>query len=379
MPEFNYTDAELKAMKNQYAKEASPEQFELWIAECRNRGLVPVKDVVLQIRATKEWNPDTRQKEFTKKAVHITTIQALRKLAERTGKYAGQLPSIWIYLDGSGNRVESDIPLPESNGSVKPRVPWAAKASVLRKGFDQPVVVPARFEAYAQYFSADNTKQLNSTWANRGPEQLEKCAEALALRKAFPEELGGLYLQEEFTDEETVAATAQPSTGNGVNVPSLPQPPVVGKLPEEPKKPGRKKKESVPDAGKPWGGEFKAKTATTPGSPVTIPQAEPNIHGVVIEDSEIQFPGDPEPSTPETNPGIQKIVARLATDDERKAFMGRLIKLKDRGFTGIREYLLKESGQTITNEIPFARMQELVARLEVAESEGKLKELLEAR
>ena len=222
MSEFNYTDAELKALKNQYAKEASPEQFELWIAECRNRGLVPVKDVVLQIRATKEWNPDTRQKEFTKKAVHITTIQALRKLAERTGKYAGQLPSIWIYLDGSGNRVESDIPLPEANGSVKPRVPWAAKVSVLRKGFEQPITVPARFEAYAQYFSADNAKQLNSTWANRGPEQLEKCAEALALRKAFPEELGGLYLQEEFTDEETVAATAQPSTENvqkpGLNI-----------------------------------------------------------------------------------------------------------------------------------------------------------------
>jgi phage recombination protein Bet len=393
MSEFNYTDAELKALKNQYAKDASEEQFLIWMAECRQRGLVPVKDVVLQMRATKEWNPETRQKEFVKKAVHITTIQALRKLAERTGKYAGQLPSIWIYLDSNGQRVESDIPLPEANGSKNPKIPWAAKVSVLRKGFEQPITVPARFEAYAQYYSADNVTKLNSTWANRGPEQLEKCAEALALRKAFPEELGGLYLQEEFTDEETVAATAQPSTENGSNAPNLPANTTVGNLPAETKKKGRPKKESVPDAGKPWGGEFEKKpdqvftgsdsysksgqsvpTVHKTDEPAT--DGQPNIHGVVIEDDEIPFPGDPEPPV---NPGKSMVgenPARLATEAERKDFMKRLIVLKDKGFTGIREFLLKESGVQITNDIPVARMNELVARLEVAESEGKLKELL---
>ena len=373
MPEFNYTDAELKAMKNQYAKEASPEQFELWIAECRNRGLVPVKDVVLQIRATKEWNPDTRQKEFTKKAVHITTIQALRKLAERTGKYAGQLPSIWIYLDGSGNRVESDIPLPESNGSVKPRVPWAAKASVVRKGFDQPVVVPARFEAYAQYFSADNTKQLNSTWANRGPEQLEKCAEALALRKAFPEELGGLYLQEEFTDEETVAATAQPSTEN-VPTQVVAAVPAQVKAAEPPKPVARKKKESVPDAGKPWGGLAGQRPAETAGQLIaaeeeaTKPVTTGNIHGVDIKDDEIPFPGDPEPPKPEEN--------RLPTDEEAKDIRARLIAVKEKGYSGLGQWILKVSGKPRTNDIPYSEAIKLVEQVEAAEKAGTLANLL---
>jgi len=371
MLEFNYTDAELKALKNQYAKEASPEQFELWIAECRNRGLVPVKDVVLQIRATKEWNPDTRQKEFTKKAVHITTIQALRKLAERTGKYAGQLPSIWIYLDGSGNRVESDIPLPEANGSVKPRVPWAAKVSVLRKGFEQPITVPARFEAYAQYFSADNAKQLNSTWANRGPEQLEKCAEALALRKAFPEELGGLYLQEEFTDEETVAATAQPSTENV-------QKPVITGGEEQiikttvEKKKGRPKKESVPDAGKPWAG-----LAGVPKTEEPVTDGQPNIHGVVIADSEIQFPGDPEPQT--APPELAKVVGdalRLPTEDEAKNIRARLIAVKEKGYSGLGQWILKVSGKPRTNDIPYSEAIKLVEQVEIAEKAGTLATLL---
>src|ERR1700677_866458 len=380
MSEFNYTDAELKALKQEYAKQASQQQFDLWIAECRNRGLVPVKDVVLQVRATKEWNPETKAKEFVKKAVHITTIQALRKLAERTGKYAGQLPSIWIYLDNEGNRVESDIPLPERAGSKNPRIPWAAKASVLRKGFEHPIIVPARFEAYAQYYSSDGSQSLNSTWANRGPEQLEKCAEALALRKAFPEELGGLYLLEEFTDEETVAATAQPSTENvqtGTNVPNLPQTPVQGYTLAVPNPPvevptsgkiakpvNRKKKESVPDAGKPWGGEFEPKTATTPGSPVSSNAITPDNP---ITDADVPFPGDPEPKPVDKRP---------ATDDERKDIMDRLIVLKDKGFSGIREYLMKETGVARTNDIPYVQFIELVDRLEKAESAGTLKDLL---
>ena len=377
MPELNYTDAELKALKNQYAKQASQEQFDLWIAECRTRGLVPVKDVVLQMRATKEYNPETRQKEFVKKAVHITTIQALRKLAERTGKYAGQLPSMWIYLDATGTRVESDIPLPESNGSAKPRIPWAAKVSVLRKGFDHPIIVPARFEAYAQYFSDGSSQQLNSTWANRGPEQLEKCAEALALRKAFPEELGGLYLQEEFTDEETVQATAQPSTENGVN--AAPSPATTqGTLPEK----KRKKKESVPDAGKPWGGLAGNNAPnlpenTTVGNSVlktdqSVSNGQ-NIHGLDIKDEEIPFPGDPEPEVQKTD--------RLATDLERTGFQKRLVALRDKGYDGpaLRAYLLKETGVAASQLIPLARFTELVDRLESAEKSGNLKSLLEGK
>lgn len=180
-------------------------------------------------------------------------------------------------------------------------------------------------------------------------------------------------------DDGNAASQKFENKGDGTFAKSDPKPPV-----EQPKR-GRPSKKAEASDYQPWAGlagkpeELKPKIdgqgyAINPAVlPANISRVEPNIHGVVISDSEIEFPGDPEPK-----PEIQK-ADRLATDDERKAFMGRLIKLKDRGFTGIREYLLKESGQTITNEIPFARMQELVARLEVAESEGKLKELLEAR
>jgi hypothetical protein len=164
-------------------------------------------------------------------------------------------------------------------------------------------------------------------------------------------------------------------TDNGTN--SVPQSPVsvVGKLPEPPKVAARKKKESVPDAGEPWAGLAGKPVQETPvsptngqTSPVNIPQTEPNIHGIVIQDSEVPFPGDPEP-TPEPN--------RLPTDEEAKGFRERLIKIKDKGFAGLGQWILKTSGKPRTQDIPYTQIARMVGQVEAADKAGNLKELLE--
>jgi len=150
---------------------------------------------------------------------------------------------------------------------------------------------------------------------------------------------------------------------------------------EAPKKPfARKKKESVPDAGLPWGGQFSAPT-TTPVIPsvavpevgtTNIPQESPNIHGVVIDDSEIPFPGDDE--KPASAPVKDD---RLPTDAEAKGFRERLIKVKDKGYMGLGQWILKASGKPRTQDIPYAEIARMVDEVEAAEKAGKLKELLE--
>lgn len=192
-----FSPQELAALKNEYAAEASQDQFNLWIAECQRRKLRPVSDIVMQVRSSQEYDPELRAKVSRKRCVFITGYHALRKIAERTNLYAGQQPSVFIYLDSGGiPSLKSEIPLPDRDG-ITPLQPWAVQASVLRKDFQEPMRFVARFWAYAQTYTKDGKTNLTKMWTQRGPEQLEKCAIAGALRAAFPEELSGLEVYEE--------------------------------------------------------------------------------------------------------------------------------------------------------------------------------------
>jgi hypothetical protein len=189
--------------------------------------------------------------------------------------------------------------------------------------------------------------------------------------------LVGVAAEDEDGNSDSGKFEKQPDGSFSKNPPTPPSPARTEAV--QPAKPARKTAKSVPDAGKPWGGQFEPKTETTLGSPVVQEKAASvtngqNIHGVNdIQDSEIPFPGDDKKPEPKPAP------ERLADEKERKGFMDRLILLKNKGYTGIREYLLKESGETITNNIPFVKMQALVTALEDAEKAGSLKGLLEAK
>lgn len=244
---IEFSDQELAALKKEYANLATDAQFTLWIEMCKRRKLVPVEDVVLQLRSVQEYEerPDgTKIKNWVKKVVFITTLRALLKLAERTGKYKGFVPAQYIYLDDTKKpTVVSEFPLPDPENENKPLIPWAVKVGVKRAGFDEPQYEIARFWAYAQTYKDGEKVKLNSTWTTRGPEQLVKCCKAATVRGAFPEELGGLFLEEELQNEELVAKAtetkpAEPAKTTAPAVtPAAPKPdhtPAVGKVAPRP-------------------------------------------------------------------------------------------------------------------------------------------------
>lgn len=151
---------------------------------CTARGLDPMKKPC-HIVPMKRWDPQSRKDVWYDQV--LPGIYEYRTTAMRTGEYCGMSePEHGPEIEYLGVMVPSYCKLIvyRWNDKAKEKCAYPAKA---------------KFSEYAgTYYDKDaGCHKLNSRWTKAPEQMIEKCAEAAALRKAFPDELGGEPTAEE--------------------------------------------------------------------------------------------------------------------------------------------------------------------------------------
>lgn len=198
-------------------------EVDLAFARCRAKGLDPIRgDVHLVPRRQKDGQ------NWRLRIIEQISIDKLRSRAAESGLYAGQdLPEHGPMLEHQFEKKRQDGTA-YAKGVI--RYPEWSQVTVYK-------IVQGRrcpFAARVYWMESYPGDKGGDMWQQRPIGQIDKCAEAQALRKAFPETLSGMYVQEEMQRVEAElepmqevrdAISIDADTGEIVGAAPAPEPP----------------------------------------------------------------------------------------------------------------------------------------------------------
>jgi len=151
-------------------RDSTDDEFRLFLDACKKTGLDPC---MRQIFSVKRWDSSLKKEVMTIQ----TGIDGYRLIADRTGKYVPGRDTEFGY-DSKNN-------LKWARAFVKKMTPDGKWHEISATAF------------WDEYVQTKKDGRPTLFWLNKGHVMLGKCAESLALRKAFPAELSGIYTKDE--------------------------------------------------------------------------------------------------------------------------------------------------------------------------------------
>lgn len=172
----NMSAEQVKLVKDTVCRGATDNELALFLYTAKQTGLDPLRR---QIHAVKRWDS-----QLNREVMSIQTgIDGYRLLAERTGAYAPGPEPTFKY---------------DSDGKVISATAYVKKL-VAGQWFDVGATA-----LYSEYVGRKKDGSPNQFWATKPHVMLGKCAEALALRRAFPDALAGVYSDDEMQQAENL-------------------------------------------------------------------------------------------------------------------------------------------------------------------------------
>lgn len=162
---LQFDESQIELLKTTICKGSSNEELKFFIYACQRSGLDPFARQIYSV-------PRGGQR------VIQTSVDGFRVIADRTGRYAPGREPDFKYGE---------------NGNLISAIAYVKKQT--KDGTWHEISASARFDEY---------DGKNNFWKTKPHIMLSKCAECLALRKAFPAEMSGIYGKEEMDQAEIV-------------------------------------------------------------------------------------------------------------------------------------------------------------------------------
>lgn len=175
------TEEQVDLVKRTITPGATDDELKLFIHQCTRTGLDPFAKQIYSIkRKSKDEQGNWVETRQTQISIDGARLIAERQNARRPGSYRPG-PVEWMNEEGRW------LPAWTVGGH-----PAAARATIYKDG-----AAVAAVAAYNEFVQTTSGGSPTRQWKAMPAHMLAKCAEMLALRRAFPQELSGLVIEEE--------------------------------------------------------------------------------------------------------------------------------------------------------------------------------------